>query len=110
MIIDGEELKADPVSVMNKLQLFLKIEPLFDYKQHLRFDPKKGFFCQVTNLNSTKCLGKSKGRVYPPMESRAQKFLRSFYLSHNIALSKLLTKLHHVIPSWLEDDLSTGYS
>ncbi len=109
MIIDGEELKADPVSVMSKLQNFLKIEPFFNFKEHLRFDSKKGFFCQVTNVNNTKCLGRSKGRVYPPMESRAEKYLRSFYLSHNIALSKLLTKLHHSIPSWLEDDLSTGY-
>ena len=110
MIIDGEQLKANPVSVMNKLQLFLKIEPFFDYKQHLRFDPKKGFFCQLIHMNSTKCLGRSKGRTYPPMESRAQTFLRSFYLSHNIALSKLLTRMHHSIPLWLEDDLSTGYT
>lgn len=110
MIIDGEELKANPVSVMNKLQNFLKIEPFFDYELHLRFDSKKGFFCQVNHMNSTKCLGRSKGRLYPPMEERAHKFLQAFYLSHNIALSKLLTKLHHTIPGWLEQDLSTGYT
>ncbi|RWS12531.1 Bifunctional heparan sulfate N-deacetylase/N-sulfotransferase-like protein [Dinothrombium tinctorium] len=106
MIIDGEELKADPVSVMNRLQRFLKIEPFFDYKEHLRFDPRKGFFCQVTKRNDTKCLGRSKGRLYSPMDPKSEKFLQAFYMPHNVALSKLLTRLHQPIPPWLEEDLS----
>lgn len=106
MIIDGEELKADPISVLNNLQHFLKIKPFYDYNEHLRYDPKKGFFCQVTHRNSTKCLGRSKGRQYPPMDPRAEKFLKAFYLSHNVALSKLLNRLRQPIPAWLEDDLS----
>lgn len=106
MIIDGEELKADPVTVMNRLQVFLKIEPLMDYREHLRYEPKKGFFCQVTTVNGTKCLGRSKGRLYEEMETKAEKFLRSFFMSHNVALSKLLTKLHQPVPLWLEEDLS----
>lgn len=108
MIIDGEELKADPVSVINKLQHFLKIEPFFDYKSHLRFDPRKGFFCQVNQINGTKCLGRSKGRLYPPLDLKSEKFLRAFYMSHNVALSKLFTRLHQPIPLWLENDLSHG--
>jgi heparan sulfate N-deacetylase/N-sulfotransferase NDST2 len=107
MIIDGEELKSDPVSVMSRLQVFLKIEPFMDYKEKLRFEPKKGFYCQVSETNnSTKCLGRSKGRIYLDMEPRAEKFLRAYFMSHNVALSKLLTKLHQPIPQWLEDDLS----
>lgn len=108
MIIDGEELKLDPVAVMNKLQHFLKIKPFLDYRDHLRYDSRKGFFCQVIPQNSIKCLGRSKGRQYPPMEPRAEKFLKTFYLSHNVALSKLLTRLRQPIPSWLEKDLSHG--
>lgn len=34
----------------------------------LRFDPQKGFWCQLLEGGKTKCLGKSKGRKYPPME------------------------------------------
>ncbi|CAB0012676.1 unnamed protein product [Nesidiocoris tenuis] len=44
-----------------------------------RYDPKKGFFCQVKSSaqgDATACLGKSKGRIYPPMEQRAYKFLQ----------------------------------
>lgn len=108
MIIDGEELKADPVSVMNQVQQFLKIKPFYDYSEHLRYDPKKGFFCQITQRNSTKCLGRSKGRHYAPMDPRAEKFLKAFYLSHNVALSKLLARLRQPIPNWLQEDLSHG--
>lgn len=35
-IIDGEELKSNPVEVMNELQKFLKITPFFNYMEHLR--------------------------------------------------------------------------
>lgn len=37
--------------------------------KHLnRFDPKKGFFCQLLDNKRLKCLGKSKGRSYPDMD------------------------------------------
>ncbi|KAI1291925.1 Bifunctional heparan sulfate N-deacetylase/N-sulfotransferase [Halotydeus destructor] len=106
MIVDGDELKSDPVSVMSRLQVFLKVETVIEYQELLRFDVKKGFYCPITDTNSTKCLGKGKGRIYEEMEPRAEKFLRSFYMSHNVALSKLMSKLHHPTPAWLEDDLS----
>lgn len=32
-----------------------------------RFDSHKGFWCQLLEEGKTKCLGKSKGRKYPPM-------------------------------------------
>ncbi|XP_046391931.1 bifunctional heparan sulfate N-deacetylase/N-sulfotransferase isoform X2 [Ischnura elegans] len=106
-IIDGDTLRSNPVEVMNDLQRFLKIVPPFDYSAHLRYDPKKGFFCQVTNGDHTKCLGRSKGRQYPPMDERAYKLLQRYYLTHNTALVKLLKRLggRHV-PQWLKDDLS----
>lgn len=35
-IIDGEVLKSDPMEVMNEMQKFLKITPIFNYTTHLR--------------------------------------------------------------------------
>jgi hypothetical protein len=32
-IIDGEELKYDPVAVMNRLQHFLEVSPFHDYRE-----------------------------------------------------------------------------
>uniref|UniRef100_A0A2M4CUH9 [heparan sulfate]-glucosamine N-sulfotransferase n=2 Tax=Nyssorhynchus TaxID=44543 RepID=A0A2M4CUH9_ANODA len=105
-IIDGEQLKSNPISVMMDLQRFLKLPP-FDYSQHLRFDNKKGFYCQVVSDNHNKCLGKSKGRQYPPMDERSAKMLQKYYRIHNQALVKLLKKLgSRPIPQWLKEDLS----
>lgn len=35
-VIDGEQLRLDPVTSMTKLQHFLKIRPIFDYSLHLK--------------------------------------------------------------------------
>ena len=35
-IIDGEQLRNNPIHVMHKLQQFVHIQPYFDYSQHLR--------------------------------------------------------------------------
>ena len=57
------------------------------------------------NDDETKCLGKSKGRVYEAMDSQSDNFLRNYYRKPNIALSKLLGKLAQPIPEWLEEEL-----
>ena len=71
-----------------------------------RFDSKKGFFCQITSSDKTKCLGKSKGRAYEPMDAQSEALLRTFYRKPNVALSKLLLKLEQTVPEWLEKELS----
>jgi len=75
-IIDGEQLRLNPIDVMNELQRFLKIQPLLDYSNHLRYDVKKGFYCQAVSEKRNKCLGKSKGRQYPTMDERSAKLLQ----------------------------------
>ncbi|XP_034480596.1 bifunctional heparan sulfate N-deacetylase/N-sulfotransferase [Drosophila innubila] len=108
-IIDGEQLRLNPIDVMNELQRFIKIQPQLDYSNHLRYDVKKGFYCQAVSEKRNKCLGKSKGRQYPAMDERSAKLLQRYYLNHNTALVKLLKKLgSRPIPQWLKDDLSTG--
>lgn len=71
-----------------------------------RFDSKKGFFCQVSSTNKSDCLGRSKGRHYPPMNETSVEFLKQFYRKNNVALSKLLSKHKYRIPDWLEKELS----
>ncbi|XP_076458930.1 bifunctional heparan sulfate N-deacetylase/N-sulfotransferase-like [Babylonia areolata] len=105
LIIDGEELRNNPIHVMHKLQQFLHIQPYFDYSQHLRFDPHKGFFCQVLSDSRNKCLGRGKGRLYDPMDEASATYLRHFYRKHNVNLSKLLTKLNYPVPTWLQEML-----
>lgn len=40
-VIDGEQVRLDPVTSMTKLQHFLKIRPIFDYSLHLRYEDFK---------------------------------------------------------------------
>lgn len=42
--------------------------PITGFPHLHRFDPKKGFWCQLLEGGKTKCLGKSKGRKYPEMD------------------------------------------
>lgn len=53
----------------------------------------------------TKCLGKSKGRRYPDMDTDSRSFLREHYRDNNIELSKLLYKMGQPLPSWLREEL-----
>lgn len=94
---------------MQKLQIFLKLDKYIDYKTKIRFDSKKGFYCQITSSNSTKCLGKSKGRIYPEMDAAAMKYLQDYYMHHNVVLSKLFSRLRMPIPLWLESELTTNF-
>ncbi|XP_055331918.1 bifunctional heparan sulfate N-deacetylase/N-sulfotransferase-like [Paramacrobiotus metropolitanus] len=107
LILDGDELRRSPVSVMHKVQRFLKIKPFIDYTDLLRYDAKKGFYCQVVNGESNRCLGRSKGRRYPPMDAEAEKFLQHYYQPYNVALHKVLTRLNQPVPlpRWLQADL-----
>lgn len=108
IILDGAQLRSDPGALLNGLQKSLKISPVVDYNKLLKYDSRKGFFCQAVSNERTKCLGKSKGRIYPPMEERSAKFLKRYYTPHNTALSKLLVRLGRPAPQWLKDELSNG--
>ena len=90
---------------MNNLQHYLSIEPFHDYNSRLKYDRRKGFYCQMTSSGKTKCLGKGKGRQYPPMTTQSQKYLKSYYRLYNEALLKLLRRLGYSVPEWLEEEL-----
>ncbi len=70
-----------------------------------RYNPKKGFYCQVVRGHHTQCLGRSKGRNYPNMEVRAEHFLKNYFRKYNVALSKMLSRLGQSVPDWLEEEL-----
>ncbi|XP_061210698.1 bifunctional heparan sulfate N-deacetylase/N-sulfotransferase 3 isoform X2 [Neopsephotus bourkii] len=105
LIIDGQQLRTDPSTVMDEVQKFLGVSPHYNYSEALMFDSHKGFWCQLLEEGKTKCLGKSKGRKYPPMDSECRAFLSSYYRDHNVELSKLLHKLGQPLPSWLRQEL-----
>ncbi|KAK2546010.1 bifunctional heparan sulfate N-deacetylase/N-sulfotransferase 4 [Columba livia] len=105
LIIDGQQLRSDPATVMDEVQKFLGVSPHYNYSEALTFDPQKGFWCQLLEGGKTKCLGKSKGRKYPPMDQESRAFLSRYYRDHNVELSKLLHRLGQPLPSWLRQEL-----
>ncbi|NWU93460.1 NDST4 sulfotransferase, partial [Upupa epops] len=105
LIIDGQQLRSDPATVMDEVQKFLGVSPHYNYSEALTFDPQKGFWCQLLEGGKTKCLGKSKGRKYPPMDQESRVFLSTYYRDHNVELSKLLHRLGQPLPSWLRQEL-----
>ncbi|XP_064272084.1 bifunctional heparan sulfate N-deacetylase/N-sulfotransferase 4 isoform X1 [Passer domesticus] len=105
LIIDGQQLRSDPATVMDEVQKFLGVSSHYNYSEALTFDPQKGFWCQLLEGGKTKCLGKSKGRKYPPMDQESRAFLSSYYREHNVELSKLLHRLGQPLPSWLRQEL-----
>ncbi|XP_011884567.1 PREDICTED: bifunctional heparan sulfate N-deacetylase/N-sulfotransferase 4 isoform X2 [Cercocebus atys] len=105
LIIDGQQLRSDPATVMDEVQKFLGVTPHYNYSEALMFDPQKGFWCQLLEGGKTKCLGKSKGRKYPPMDPESRTFLSNYYRDHNVELSKLLHRLGQPLPSWLRQEL-----
>ena len=107
VIVDGEELKTDPVTVMHDLQQSLQISPFLDFSRSLLFDEAKGFYCMKIN-GKKKCLGKGKGRIYPPMDEFSVKWLKKYYRKQNENLERLLKRLGTKVPTWLTSELSEG--
>ena len=100
VIIDGIQLRNDPVTVMNNIQEDLDISPSHDYNNSLLYDSKKGFYCMKVK-GKKKCLGKGKGRKYPPMDEISSKWLLDYYRESNESLERLLIKLGYPVPGWL---------
>uniref|UniRef100_A0AAX7U1P8 [heparan sulfate]-glucosamine N-sulfotransferase n=1 Tax=Astatotilapia calliptera TaxID=8154 RepID=A0AAX7U1P8_ASTCA len=110
-IVDGALLRSNPVLVMEGIQRFLGVTPIFNYTQALMYDDSKGFWCQRVEGGRAKCLGKSKGRKYPELSSESRAFLAEYYHEHNMDLLRLLSRLGQPLPSWLRQELqSTSWS
>ncbi|XP_067876624.1 bifunctional heparan sulfate N-deacetylase/N-sulfotransferase 2 isoform X3 [Heterodontus francisci] len=105
LVVNGLQLRNNPVAVMENVQKFLGVTPHFNYTQALMYDDNKNFWCQMVEGGKSKCLGKSKGRRYPEMDSSSRTFLSSYYREHNIELSKQLNNLGQSLPSWLREEL-----
>jgi len=104
-IVDGDELKNNPVDVMNSIQSSLRISPVIDYGELLFYDESKGFYCMKIE-GRKKCLGKGKGRHYPPMEEESKVWLSEYFKKYNQNLEKLFIKIGQPSPKWLSQELS----
>lgn len=112
IIIDGQWFKYNPVLVMNRLQLLLRVNKPLDYANQLVYNEQKGFYCQRLRRDSHNdgihCLGKSKGRKYAPMSQKVRLYLNRHYLAHNRQLAQLLSDIGQPLPVWLDEAMTTS--
>uniref|UniRef100_UPI00358FA339 uncharacterized protein n=1 Tax=Myxine glutinosa TaxID=7769 RepID=UPI00358FA339 len=104
LLLDAGEFRVNPVHIMQRVQSFLGLSPHFDYSQALRYETDKGFWCAVSEGRSH-CLGRSKGRHYPDMDSQSRRLLSEFYRERNRELGRLLDSLGQPFPHWLREEL-----
>uniref|UniRef100_A0A8C7J0Y8 [heparan sulfate]-glucosamine N-sulfotransferase n=1 Tax=Oncorhynchus kisutch TaxID=8019 RepID=A0A8C7J0Y8_ONCKI len=107
-VVDGSQLRSNPALVMEGIQRFLGVTPIFNYTQALTYDESKGFWCQRVEGGRPKCLGKSKGRKYPDMTPESRAFLTEHYREHNMELLRLLNRLGQPLPAWLREELQSS--
>ncbi|XP_045576703.1 bifunctional heparan sulfate N-deacetylase/N-sulfotransferase 2 isoform X1 [Salmo salar] len=107
-IVDGSQLRSHPALVMEGIQRFLGVTPIFNYTQALTYDESKGFWCQRVEGARPKCLGKSKGRKYSDMTPESRAFLTEHYREHNMELLRLLNRLGQPLPAWLREELQSS--
>lgn len=104
-IVDGGQLIDDPVRVMSDFQAKLNVDDVLDYSTKLQFNKRKGFFCVKRERGRSKCLGRSKGRKYPPMDKESENYLKKFYKPYNIKLKEVLESHSLTIPLWLKEQI-----
>ncbi|CAL1537160.1 unnamed protein product [Lymnaea stagnalis] len=97
LLIDGDQLSKDPITVLNNLQIFAGVQPFIDYSGKLEYQEEKGFYC----LTETGCLSSNKGRKYPPMDVESSRYLDKFFKDHNTNLRTLLSDINYPYPLWL---------
>ncbi|XP_035907821.1 heparan sulfate glucosamine 3-O-sulfotransferase 6 [Anopheles stephensi] len=84
LFVSGERLIADPAVEIGRVQDFLGLKRVVNEK-HFYFNSTKGFPCLLKSeeRSSPHCLGKTKGRNHPRIDSVAIDRLREFYRPFN---------------------------
>ncbi|KAG8433318.1 hypothetical protein GDO86_017557 [Hymenochirus boettgeri] len=85
LFVSGERLVSDPAGEMGRVQDFLGLKRVITDK-HFYFNETKGFPCLKKPEGSSKprCLGKSKGRPHPNIDTKVLQRLREFYRPFNM--------------------------
>ncbi|VEL38752.1 unnamed protein product, partial [Protopolystoma xenopodis] len=117
LLVDGDELRLNPIPLMQKVQIFAGFENSVNYSSLIFYDSQKGFFCASNELNLIpgsgwrSCLGGSKGRDYIHLDTAiyVPKLSWLYYCQDILALVHLLnttrfyaTDADSPWPTWLQ--------
>nr|CAD7202302.1 unnamed protein product [Timema douglasi] len=90
LFVSGERLIVDPAAEMARVQDFLGLKQVITEK-HFYFNSTKGFPCLMKSegRSTPHCLGKTKGRNHPNIDTAAVERLREFYRPFNARFYQL---------------------
>ncbi|XP_051968888.1 heparan sulfate glucosamine 3-O-sulfotransferase 3A1 [Xyrauchen texanus] len=85
LFVSGERMISDPAGELGRVQDFLGLKRIITDK-HFYFNQTKGFPCLKKAEGSSKphCLGKTKGRTHPNINSEVVQRLKDFYRPFNM--------------------------
>lgn len=85
LFVSGERLVVDPAVELKRVQDFLGLKRVVSEK-HFYFNSTKGFPClfKSEGHGAPKCLGKTKGRNHPRIDTMVLQRLRDFYRPFNL--------------------------
>ena len=93
LIIESNELKRDPVSVLNRVEDFLGLEHFIKPDMFV-FNSEKGFYCIRSSLTSTgmACYDQYRGRTYEPLPADTFTKLKNYFKPRNELFFDLIGK------------------
>lgn len=87
--VNGERLVSDPASETNAVERFLGLKPSID-RSHFVYPSSARFPCLKKGDKTPRCLGKTKGRQHPKVDTKLLRVLEEFYKPHNERLFELI--------------------
>ena len=85
-VVDGDALIENPLPELRNIESFLGLKPKFN-EVNIYFDKRKGFYC-VRRQGRGKCLGASKGRTHPKVDSDVIQKLKDYFRPLNLEFYK----------------------
>ena len=91
--VDGDRLITEPLHELRKVETFLGLEPFYT-EDVIYYNATKGFYCTRRPLDDgsilASCLGESKGREHPHVESWVKTKLNRYFYPHNEKLFEMI--------------------
>ena len=80
-IINGDAVRKNPLSEINKIERFLGLEPEVT-EDHLYYNATKGFHCRIRK-GRKECLDHTKGHKYPELNNNTVAKITDFFRGNN---------------------------
>jgi len=92
LFINGQQLKQEPSVEIDKLQLFLNLEPLIK-KEHFVYNETRGLYCIRNPITSeVKCMDADKGRKHPQIDTTILNDIKKLYRPYDQKLFNLINE------------------